>query len=794
MPTFKNMLRGLRILGLEGATRALQYAIFRLLADRRYHAPAQSSEALGAGRLEGVEQDDSGAQFRFAHRELRIQFLLEDLIRVHWGPAAEPIPYAIAREEWPVVSTHLSEVEQGWSLSSARVRLSVSVEGNLEICDHRGQRVLNLEPPRFKGDRPLQVASLSADECLYGLGERAADLNLRPGVYRMWNRDPGGSYGQNTDPLYLCIPVYLGQHLQGSYLIFYENSYDADFEFSDSARCEFSGPPLRYYVAIGPVERCLDRYSLLTGRPPLPPRWSLGYHQSRWSYRSEAEIRDLAASFQGHDLPLSAVHLDLEYMRGYRVFTIDQERFPDLPGLSHDLRERGVRLVGILNPGVKQEPGYAVFDQGMAGGMFAPLPDSIPVSAPTWPGWSVFPDFTDPKVRSWWASQYPALLDQGLRGLWHDMNEPSTFAAWGDPSIPLSTQHVMEGRESTHHQAHNLYALLMNKAGFDAMREHRPDQRPFLLSRSGWAGLQRYAWVWTADTESSWDALRGSIPTLLGLGLSGVPFCGCDIGGFLGQPGDELFLRWFQLGAFTPFFRTHSAVDSPPREPWRFPEQTLNIIRELLAFRYRLLPYLYSCAWEASQTGAPLMRPLFWADPNPEYWESQDCFLLGDALLVAPVLRRGARHREVPLPRGDWYDYWSDEYLEGGRRVRVEAPLNRCPLFTRAGAVVPMAEDERLQLHIYAPRRGTLGSTLYSDSGDGSGPERLDRFTVKGSAEGLNLRWGSSGVYPFPYSEVQIIPHGIAARRALLDKEEIPMAEGTLTLRAPFEQLQLISG
>jgi alpha-glucosidase len=723
-----------------------------------------------------------------------VEFLLEDLLRAHWGPAPAPNPYAIARDDWPTVKTHLSEGEGGWSLSSPRLHVSVGLEGELEIRDGQGNCVLHLHSPRFKGERPLQVSSLAEDECLYGLGERAANLNLRPGTYRMWNRDPGGSYGSNTDPLYLCAPAYLGLHAQGSYLIFFENSHDAVFEFKHAARCDFYGPPLRYYIAIGDVQRCLDRFSTLTGGAPLPPRWSLGYHQSRWSYRNEGEIRDLARGFQEHDLPLSAVHLDLEYMRGYRVFTVDPDRFPDLPGLAHDLGEQGVQLIAILNPGVKQERGYTLFDQGMEQGVFAPLPDSIPVSAPTWPGWSVFPDFTDPQARSWWATNYPGLLDQGLRGLWHDMNEPSVFAAWGEPSIPLSTQHAMDGRGGTHREAHNLYALLMNKVGFSASREHRPDQRPFLLSRSGWVGVGRYAWVWTGDTESSWHGLRGSIPTLLGLGLSGIPFCGCDIGGFLGHPSDELFVRWFQLGVFTPFFRTHSSVDSPPREPWRFRPSTLAIIRQQLAFRYRLLPYLYTCAWEASQTGAPMMRPLFWVDTSPAYREIQDCFLLGDALLVAPILRPGGRHREVPLPAGDWYDFWSDEPFEGGQVVQVNAPLDRCPLFARAGAVVPLEVGDRLELHLYAPARGSRGSVLYSDSGDGYGRERLDRFTLEPSQGGLNLRWESSGDYPFPYAEVQIIPHGIKAQVALLDQEETPLTDGSLTLRSPVDDLRLVSG
>lgn len=354
---------------------------------------------------------------------------------------------------------------------------------------------------------------------------------------------------------------------------------------------------------------------------------------------------------------------------GYRIFTVDTRQFPNLAGLARDLADKRVFLVTILDPGVKHD--RAVLNEGLAGNAFCTLPDKTLARAPVWPGWCAFPDFTDPRARAWWGRQYPRLLVAGITGFWHDMNEPAAFAIWGDPTLPHATRHAPDGRGGDHREAHNLYGLLMNQAGYEALRAYRPQRRPFILSRSGWAGVQRYAWNWTGDVESTWEALRQTVATVLGLALSGIAFTGPDVGGFSGAPSAELYLRWFQLATFLPFFRTHSAKFIPRREPWSFGEPTLSIAREFLKLRYRLLPYLYTLAWTASQTGHPLVRPLFWPDgKDPTLWDVQDEFLLGESLLVAPVLVQGAQAREVILPEGTWYGFFDDRTFRGPGRVR----------------------------------------------------------------------------------------------------------------------------
>jgi alpha-glucosidase len=626
---------------------------------------------------------------------------------------------------------------------------------------------------------------------VYGLGQRAAPLNLRGGTYQLWNQDPGGSYGPGDDPLYMTMPTYYGLHGAGGYMVFYENSHPGSLHLKDEAEVRFEGGALQYYFIPGTPRQALKQFSELTGRPPMPPRWALGFHQSRWGYRTGAEVQEIVAGFEGHDLPLSALHLDIDYMDGYRVFTVNEDRFPDIANLTADLARRGVRTVMILDPGVKKDQSYAFYREGLEGNRFLNDQNGTPFHGLVWPGWSAFPDFTDSDVRSWWGSGYQRLVDRGVDGFWHDMNEPTSFAAWGQPTLPQALGHHMEGRGGVHQEAHNVYGLLMNRAGFEALRKVRPDHRPWLLTRSGWVGVQRYAWHWTGDIESTWEALRQTIPTVLGLALSGIPYTGPDIGGFSGSPSEELFTRWFQVAAFMPFFRNHAAIHTTPREPWAFDSLYLDVMRSYLRLRYRLMPYFYTLAWVAHQTGAPLLRPLFWHEPdNRHLWDVQDAFFLGDSILVAPALSEGMTAREVNLPSGGWYHVWDDRYFEGPQTIELPVSLAEIPLLVGAGSVIPMEIEDKLQLHIYAPQKGLGegGGSLYSDAGDGYGEWRLDRFRTSHTGDTLELAWDQEGESLFPYKQIELHLHGIEAHSAIMNGEEIPVEENRLSV-GYFERL-----
>jgi alpha-glucosidase len=778
MDSLEKARQAIRFIGFAGVWNALRYSVTRDRLERRFPRPESSVEWTKPGSLQSVEHTESGARWFFEQTELEITFLAPDLVRCEWAGGDLSQPYALAGVEWRPVATHLHNGCDGWRLESDHLTVLVQVDGSISFYDKKARALREEYPPERRNGTWIHRAALRPEERIYGLGERASSLNLRGGVYRQWNRDPASTYHSGDDPLYLCIPVYLGLHQSGSYIYFHENPMDATFDVgaTDPSTLvgRFTGGSLLSYLCAGSPAHALARYTELTGRPSLPPRWVLGYHQSRWGYRTEEDVRAVVEGFRQHELPLCAVHLDLDYMDGRRVFTVDRTRFPDLAKLSRELSMHGIHLVAIINPGVKWDPEYDVFQEGLAGGHFCTMPDGKPLRAPVWPGMCAFPDFTSAVTRAWWGRYYAGMHQAGIRGYWHDMNEPATFAAWGEMTLPRATSHHLEGRQGDHREAHNTYGLLQVRAAYEALRQQQPDQRPFIISRSGWAGLQRYAWSWTGDTVSTWEGLRQTIATVLGLGLSGMAYTGPDIGGFSGAPSAELFLRWFQMAAFMPFFRNHSALDAPRREPWVFGEPYLSILRKFLCLREQLVPYLYTLCWEAAQTGVPLVRPLFWLDESDMgLWDVDDAFLVGDDILLAPALEPNAGAREVVLPKGQWYSYWDDERLEGPGRAECAVTLERIPVLVRAGSVLPLAQDGRLVLHLYADPTGSGGGQIYSDAGDGYGPWRLDRFTVRRSADGITVDWQTQGEYPLPYTAVEVCLHGITAKQVRVDGDPL---------------------
>jgi alpha-glucosidase len=768
----------LRFVGLRTSLRAIRYAIWRDAQNRKIPLKNKSTVSLSPGEIKGLSREGNGYRFHFSNAELEILFLTTDMVRLTWRPGALPPPYALVESNLDAISIDLKQTQSGHILMSPQLEVNVSDDGSLQFYDHNGALLLDEFPPERQGEAWLQRSRLRQEEQIFGLGERAAPLNLRTGTYRLWNTDPGGSYGPGDDPLYLNAPVYVSLHDLGSALVFYENTDDGRVDIRDLMEVKFERGALRYYVIVGSPEGLLNRFTQLTGRPTLPPRWALGYHQCRWGYKTEHDIREVVAGFQEHDLPVSAIHLDIDYMDGYRVFTVDQERFPDLAGLTGDLADLGVRIVTIIDPGVKVDKEYPLYVDGVEKDVFCTTVDKNPLHGLVWPGWCVYPDFSCPATRGWWGAQYKALLAQGVAGFWHDMNEPTAFSAWGDTTLPLNAVHDLEGAKGDHQQTHNVYANLMNRAGYEALRELEPEKRPWILSRSGWAGMQRHAWNWTGDTESTWEALKMTIATVLNLSLSGVLYSGPDIGGFAEHPSAELYTRWFQLAAFLPFFRTHSSVAAPNREPWVYGEPVLTIVREYLSLRYCLIPYLYTLAYDASEKGTPLVRPLFWRDPSePRLWGVDDAFMLGDALLIAPVLQEAAITRPITVPQGLWYDYWTDEQFQGLAEVEVDSPLSRVPILVSAGVVLPMESDGVLQLHIYPPSSGAGSGKLYSDLGDGYGPSRVDHFDFVRDANGMDVEWKESGAYPFSYEKVELHLHGVSCHQAWVDGVRVECSE-----------------
>lgn len=788
---------------LSYVPKAFIYSRWRDQIERLFPSPPTGEPFDNPGKLVRAESSARGANFYFELAELEICFLTSDLVQVDWKPGIPAISYAIARHEWSEVQTKLDEADNSWTVSSDALKVIVGGDGSLKFSDSTGQIIREEMPPQRKSDGWIHQGKLREEERIYGLGERSTPLNLRsakettkkgeitdrPKTFRMWNYDAAGMYAPGSDPMYLCIPLYLGLHSSGSYLIFYENSFDAYFTFSDVAKADFVGGSLRYYFTSGTPAQLLERYTELTGRSPLPPRWALGYHQSHWGYRTEEAVRSDARAFEKYNLPLSAIHLDIDVQVGYRAFTIDPDRFPKLANFTRELLQQGVRFIAIMNPGIKYSYDSNLFLEGRILEAFCRLPNGELVVGPVWPGWCVFPDFTNPTVRQWWSRQYEYLLDVGVAGFWHDMNEPAAFILWGDRSLPKPTQHYMEGRGGDHREAHNVYGLLQAEAGYESLRRHRPHLRPFIVSRAGWAGLQRYAWTWTGDVESTWAAMRITVSTVVGLGLSGIPYTGPDIGGFQGNPSAELYLRWFQMSSFLTFCRTHSSNNVENRAPWTYGEPYLSIIREFLQLRYRMMPYFYTLSWEASQKGYAPVRPVFWCDPEDStLWDIDDAFMLGDALMVCPVFEEGGTQRQVTLPKGHWYSFWDDAILTGKQQINLEAPLERIPLLVKAGSMLPMEEKEELILHIYPSLPGTTEAQLYLDAGDGYRESRSDKFRMVQHGHALEIIWEKFGEYAFPYKSVQVHLHGTNVQQAWADGNSVNPQENRL-ITGQFQQL-----
>ncbi|MGJ5750104.1 alpha-glucosidase [Streptomyces puniciscabiei] len=754
----RDLVRSVSVIGSGRAAqglRTVRAAWRRRRIDAAGLPPRGAERARVPGQVTGVAPGPGGGVIRFSRSELRIIVAVNGAVFWGWDGAGPQPSYALAGscpEPDPRVLLE-PDKDGGWRVVAERVTVTVSRHGAVEVCTPGGVTLRRDLPPRWWEPvgggtaRWMQRSEVAADAHFFGLGGRASGPRLRDGTYRLWNTDPGRAFGPGDDPLYVTMPVQLVVGDAGTHLVFHDTTWDGTVVLREGeegagsghdrvGRCELrmDGGPLRCWVMVGTPARVLHTWASLTGAPALPPAWALGHQHARWGFGSEQEVRRIVVGYQERDLPLDAVHLDIDHYDDHRVFTVDQERFPKLPQLADELRRDGIRLVSIVDPAVKAEPGNAVYDGGAAVDAFVRDASGRTVRGVVWAGESVFPDFTHARVRSWWGGLYEERLRQGFAGFWHDMNEPTSFSAFGEPTLPRSARHALEGRGGDHREAHNVYALCMARAGYEGLRELSPRERPFLFSRSGWAGMQRYGGTWSGDVATGWPGLRASLSLVLGLGLCGVPYSGPDVGGFDGSPSPELYLRWFQLGAYLPLFRTHASLRAGRREPWEFGAEVLEHARVALLERRRLLPYFVTLAHLARRTGAPYVRPLWWGAPEDRALrDCEDTFLLGDALLVAPVLDPGADRRAVQLPRGRWYDTVTEQSYEGPAQVLVDAPLSRIPVFARAGAVIPVrGADGGLELEVWAPARGrTGGGLVVPDAGDGWDEPEIERYVAR---------------------------------------------------------------
>ena len=544
--------------------------------------------------------------------------------------------------------------------------------------------------------------------CL-GLGERLSPLNLRSKVHTLFNTD-NTVHTESVDTMYKSIPFLIVQEGEQCYGFFLDSParqrWSLDVDLDNRGAIELLSRRGWQLYCIGPASlpSIVRAYTSLTGRAKMPPMWSLGHQQCRWSYPDQDTVIRIAHEFRQRQIPCDGIVLDIDYMDEYRVFTYSKKRFADFKDLIADLKRNNFQVTTIIDPGVKKDSKFFVFTDGKKHDYFCKKSDDKIFFGEVWPGQSAFPDFLKQDVRLWWAAQHGFHTENGVAGIWNDMNEPAIFSL-KEPldlqaeELPkdadqLFMQETPEGKVG-HFEVRNLYGSMMSRSTYEGMIALRPNQRPFVLSRSGYAGIQRYSAVWLGDNCSWWQHLSRSIPMLLNMGMSGVAFSGVDIGGFGDHCTGELLARWYALGMFYPYFRNHCWMKGYAQEPWAFGAEVEAHCKKFIETRYRLLPYVYSLFWEHVRTGAPLMRPLSWHYPNDEFAsEVDDQFLFGEDVLVAPILDRGRKWRSVYLPAGRWYRFEGDcqAPLEGGRLHQVKFELNEVPAFVKEGTILPMCD------------------------------------------------------------------------------------------------------
>ena len=658
--------------------------------------------------------------------------------------------------------------------------------GKLLCADYRGERILrpllsekSLAVLKAEGHDvsagasegyPVQtVKAMDGDEKFYGLGDKTGFLNKRDYEYENWNSDIPQAHNDAYRALYKSIPFLITLKKNGVYGLFFDNTYKSYVNLGKENQAYYyygaeNGNLDYYFIAGDSMPEVVSGYTYLTGTTPLPQLWTLGYHQSRWGYDSADCIKKVASKYRELQIPCDTMHFDIDYMDGYRVFTWNEKDYGKPGEAVKELKDNGFKTVCIIDPGVKLDPGYDKYEEGIAGDYFAKTKDGEVYVNAVWPGDSVYPDFGKPQVRRWWADNQKFLTDMGVAGVWNDMNEPASFRG----ELPQDVVFTDEDKETTHAAMHNVYGHLMSKATYEGLKQ-QTGKRPFVITRACYAGSQKYTTVWTGDNQSLWSHLQMAVPQLCNLGLSGMAFAGTDVGGFGADCTAELLCRWVQVGIFSPLFRNHSSNGSIYQEPWQFGEKTVNIYRKFVELRYRLIPYLYDLFYECERTGLPVMRPLvLHYEQDENTWNLNDEFLVGENLLVAPVLEQGQTHRMVYLPEGKWYDFFTGKEYDGGNYYLVDAPLDTCPIFAKAGSIIPTYElmqyvgekpYDTLKMLVF-PGEGSY--VHYQDNGTDfayrDGAYNLYEF-VKNAKGEVSMKMLHEGYEP-SYNKIEYIPAG----------------------------------
>ncbi|WP_264530226.1 glycoside hydrolase family 31 protein [Flavobacterium sp. N502540] len=735
---------------------------------------------------------------------LKVTILRDSLIRFRFttkGYFSNDFSYAVDKTQLHGYNfLELTEEEAYFQITTSKVKCKIQKRDlRLAIYDLNDFLILedelgfHWEESYEYGGNIVKMSKSSKDgECFYGLGDKATQMNLKGKRLENFATDQY-AYQKEQDPLYKVVPFYIGLHNKVSYGIFFDNTFRTFFDFCQERRNVTSfwaeGGEMNYYFIYGPqMQDVVTTYTDLTGKPELPPLWVLGYHQCKWSYYPESKVKEITSKFRELKIPCDAIYLDIDYMEGFRCFTWNKNYFPDPKKMVAELAEDGFKTVVIIDPGIKIDKDYWVYQEALEKDYFCKRADGPYMKGKVWPGECNFPDYTNPVVREWWAGLFKELIsDIGVKGVWNDMNEPAVMEV-PNKTFPTDVRHVYDGNPCSHRKAHNIYGTQMARATYHGVKRFVYPKRPFVITRSAYSGAQRYTSSWTGDNVATWEHLWIANIQVQRMSISGMGFTGSDIGGFAEQPTGELYARWIQLGVFHPFCRTHSSGDHGNQEPWAFDEEVINITRKFVSLRYQLLPYLYTMFWQYIEEGVPMLKPLVYYDQeDTQTHYRNDEFIFGNQILVCPILEPNAVGRRMYIPRGEWYNYWTNEFATGGREVWIDTKFDEIPVFVKAGAVIPKypvqqyvgeLEFDELTLDLYF-KLGKEKSVVYEDAQDGydykKGRYSFLSFSTIGKEKELIVQLHKEGKYDTPYSKYKINLIGLPFKVAEIeiDNEKI---------------------
>lgn len=730
---------------------------------------------------------------KFASSSIELTVLTPEIIRIFQNRGCNSKSYAIEGDEAQDTKFDVKKINNYLELKTEKLIIKIydnekidvyDAQSNPLIIDYRGNRIpldrqLDASHQQLAESEGHDVAmasgksshyyelikELADDEQFYGLGDKTGFLNKRHYAYENWNTDNPAPQVESFTRLYKSIPFLIGLKNNHPYGIFFDNTFHSYFDLGKESNNYYyyaaDNGNIDYYIIGGDsLKKIVENYTYLTGKTPLPQKWTLGYQQSRWGYSISAEkVAEIVDKMRKYQLPCDAIHLDIDYMDGYRVFTWRTDTYDDPKKFISKLHELGFHVITIIDPGVKKDEKYQIYQEGLRKGYFVKSPDGRVYVNKVWPGDAVYPDFGREAVRKWWSENCKFLVSLGVDGIWDDMNEPASF----NGEIPDDIIFSDENQQSTHAKMHNVYGHNMAKATYYGLKESS-EKRPFVITRAAYAGTQKYSTVWTGDNQSLWVHLQMMIPQLCNLGMSGFAFAGTDIGGFGADTTPELLTRWIEAAIFSPLLRNHAAMGTRSQEPWVFGEPTLSIYRKYLNLRYQFIPYLYDLFAYESKTGLPIMRPLVLNYPNdPLVKNLNDEYMVGSKILVAPIVEEGKTARVVYLPDGEWIDFWNNVIYGGNNTILVDAPLDKLPLFVKKDTILPWGKvqeyvssepDHKMIFRVFG-QRGQY--THYQDDGSSfayqNGEYNLYEVNVDNNKISINLKKHS---YSPVYQKIEI--------------------------------------